>query len=72
MRNHVVVVGFGTKGRSAVDTLEVSGVNPAQVVVIDGRSSAITDANVRGYAAIRATPPAGRSCAGRRSSRPAR
>ncbi len=52
MRNHVVVVGFGTKGRSAVDTLEVSGVNPAQVVVIDGRSSAITDANVRGYAAI--------------------
>ena len=47
MRNHVVVVGFGTKGRSAVDTLEVSGVNPAQVVVIDGRPSAITDATPR-------------------------
>ena len=25
MRNHVVVVGFGTKGRSAVETLEGNG-----------------------------------------------
>ena len=52
MRNHVVVVGFGTKGRSAVETLETSGVNPAQIVVIDGRASAISDANLRGFAAI--------------------
>ncbi len=52
MRNHVVVVGFGTKGRSAVDTLANSGVNPAQVVVIDSRPSAISDANLRGLAAI--------------------
>jgi voltage-gated potassium channel len=52
MRNHVVVVGYGTKGRSAVDTLEVNGCNPAQIVVIDGRASAVGDANIRGYAAI--------------------
>ncbi len=52
MRNHVVVVGYGTKGRSAVDTLEANGTNPAQIVIIDGRASAITDANLRGYAAI--------------------
>jgi voltage-gated potassium channel len=52
MRNHVVVVGFGTKGRSAVETLETNGTNPTQVVVIDSRPSAIGDANVRGYAAI--------------------
>jgi voltage-gated potassium channel len=52
MRNHVVVVGFGTKGRSAVETLETSGVNPAQIVVIDGRPTAISDANLRGFAAI--------------------
>ncbi len=52
MRNHVVVVGYGTKGRSAVETLETSGVNPAQIVIIDGRSSAISDANLRGFAAI--------------------
>ena len=37
MRNHVVVVGFGTKGRSAVDTLQNNGTNPAQIVVIDSR-----------------------------------
>jgi len=52
MRNHVVVVGYGTKGKSAVGTLEDNGTNPAQIVVIDGRASAITDANVKGYAAI--------------------
>ncbi len=52
MRNHVVVVGFGTKGRSAVETLEGNGINPAQVVIIDSRPYAISDANLRGYAAI--------------------
>jgi voltage-gated potassium channel len=52
MRNHVVVVGYGTKGRSAVDTLEANGCNPAQIVIIDGRASAVADANTRGYAAI--------------------
>ena len=52
MRNHVVVVGYGTKGRSAVDTLEANGCNPAQLVIIDGRANAVADANIRGYAAI--------------------
>jgi voltage-gated potassium channel len=52
MRNHVVVVGYGTKGRSAVETLETNGANPAQIVVIDSRPTAVADANVRGYAAI--------------------
>ena len=52
MRNHVVVVGFGTKGRSAVDTLQNNGTNPAQIVVIDPAPAAIGDANLRGFAAI--------------------
>jgi voltage-gated potassium channel len=52
MRNHVVVVGFGTKGKSAVGTLQDNGANRAQIVIIDGRPSAITDANILGYAAI--------------------
>ncbi|MFP5282068.1 MAG: potassium channel family protein, partial [Actinomycetes bacterium] len=52
MRNHVVVVGFGTKGRSAVGTLEDSGTNPSQMVIIDSRPSAVADANLKGYAAI--------------------
>ena len=52
MRNHVVVVGYGTKGRSAVDTLRANGTNPAQIVVIDGRASAVGEANLAGFAAI--------------------
>lgn len=52
MRNHVVVIGYGTKGRSAVGTLIDNGANPAQVVVIDNRPASITEANIKGYAAI--------------------
>jgi voltage-gated potassium channel len=52
MRNHVVVVGFGTKGKSAVETLKNNGLDPTQMVVIDSRPSAINDANMRGFAAI--------------------
>ena len=52
MRNHVVVIGYGTKGRSAVGTLVDNGTNPAQVVVIDSRPASITEANIKGYAAI--------------------
>ena len=52
MRNHVVVVGYGTKGRSAVETMQNNGANPAQIVVIDPKPAAIVDANLRGYAAI--------------------
>jgi voltage-gated potassium channel len=52
MRNHVVVIGYGTKGRSAVGTLVDNGTNPAQVGVIDNRPASITEANIKGYAAI--------------------
>ncbi|QDP96780.1 potassium channel family protein [Microlunatus elymi] len=52
MRNHVVVIGFGTKGRSAVQTLTDSTVDASQVVVIDGRPAVIAEANLQGYAAI--------------------
>lgn len=52
MRNHVVVVGYGTKGRSAVDTVVANGCHAAQLVVIDGRPAAVADANLHGYAAI--------------------
>jgi voltage-gated potassium channel len=52
MRNHVVVVGYGTKGRSAVDTLIDNGANAAQIVIIDSKAPAIADANLHGLAAI--------------------
>ncbi|MDO5682760.1 MAG: potassium channel family protein [Propionibacteriaceae bacterium] len=52
MRNHIVVVGYGTKGRTAVSTLARQGRDISKVVVIDGRPSAIVDANLDGVAAI--------------------
>lgn len=52
MRNHVVVVGYGTKGRSAVETLQNNGTNSSQIVIIDSRPASIGDANLRGFAAI--------------------
>jgi voltage-gated potassium channel len=52
MRNHVVVVGYGTKGRSAVTSLLATNTNPAQIVVIDGRPGVVAEANLQGLAAI--------------------
>lgn len=52
MRNHVVVIGYGTKGRSAVQTLKDSNFSAQQLVVIDPRAAVIAAANRAGYAAI--------------------
>ena len=59
MRNHVVVIGYGTKGRAAVGTLVDNGASPSQVVIIDNRPASISEANLKGYAAIEgdAHPP---------------
>ena len=66
MRNHVVVVGYGTKGRSAVETMQNNGSNPAQIVVIDPEPSAIVDANLRGLRRHRGRrDPARRAAPGR-------
>lgn len=42
---HIVVVGYGTKGRSAAKTLIVNGFDPSAVVVVDPSPSAIADAH---------------------------
>lgn len=52
MRNHVVVVGFGTKGRTAVATLRRNEISLEKVVVIDNRATALADANAGGLASI--------------------
>lgn len=52
MRNHVVVIGYGTKGRSAVNTMRRHGVPSEKIVVIDGSSMAVEDANLDGLAAF--------------------
>lgn len=52
MRNHTVIIGYGTKGRSAVETLWRNGVDPDRLLVIDTRKAAITDANRHGLAGL--------------------
>ncbi|MEU6840985.1 potassium channel family protein [Streptomyces sp. NPDC046716] len=52
LRDHVVVVGFGTKGRSAVETVCATGLKPEQVVVVDPSGKAIEAATALGYAGV--------------------
>ncbi|WP_244242268.1 potassium channel family protein [Nocardioides seonyuensis] len=52
MDKHVVVVGYGTKGRSAIDTLVRNGYDREGVVVVDPTSLAVGEANRDGLAAI--------------------
>lgn len=52
MRNHIVVIGYGTKGRSAVNTLRRQGEKPEKIVVIDDNAQAVNEANFDGYAAF--------------------
>lgn len=44
MKDHTLVIGYGTKGRSAVQTLISNGVKLSDVVVIDPRAEAVADA----------------------------
>ncbi len=52
MEQHVVVIGYGTKGRSAVDTLVANGLDKESVVVVDPSSVALGDAHAHGLAVV--------------------
>jgi voltage-gated potassium channel len=53
LRDHIVVVGFGTKGRSAVQTLLThDGQQPEQIVVIDPDPARVEEANCLGVPAV--------------------
>ncbi|MFF9085817.1 potassium channel family protein [Streptomyces sp. NPDC014991] len=52
LRDHTVVVGFGTKGRSAVQTVCATGLRKEQVVVVDPSAKAIEAATAEGYAGV--------------------
>ncbi len=52
MDDHVVVIGYGTKGRSAVDTLLNNGVDKERIVVVDPSSTALGEAHEDGLAVI--------------------
>ncbi len=52
MGDHVVIVGYGTKGRSAVETLVNNGYDPENVIVVDASPEAERDAKADGLAVV--------------------
>lgn len=52
LKDHVIICGFGVKGRSAVSTLLAKGIDRDQIVVIDESSAARDRATSMGLTAI--------------------
>jgi voltage-gated potassium channel len=52
VRDHVIVCGYGVKGRAAIDQVRGQGVPGDGIVVIDTDPTAIARANADGYAGI--------------------
>ncbi|MFE9663020.1 MULTISPECIES: potassium channel family protein [unclassified Streptomyces] len=52
LRDHTVVVGFGTKGRSAVQTVCATGLGKDQVVIVDPSSKVIEAATAEGFVGV--------------------
>ena len=52
MDQHVVVVGYGTKGRSAVDTLVNNGHDREAIVIVDPSAVALEEAHADGLAVV--------------------
>ena len=52
MGEHVVIVGYGTKGRSAVETLVNNGQDREAIVVVDKGATALADAHADGLAVV--------------------
>jgi voltage-gated potassium channel len=52
VNNQIIVIGYGTKGRSAVRTLRESGTARESIVVVDLRPDAARDATAAGLVAV--------------------
>jgi voltage-gated potassium channel len=52
MDQHVVVIGYGTKGRSAVDTLLNNGLDKESIVIVDPSTTALGEAHADGLAVV--------------------
>ncbi len=53
VRNHTVVVGYGTKGRSAVSAMIGDDVKPADIVVVDTDEAMLERASAAGLVTVR-------------------
>ncbi|RII11282.1 Voltage-gated potassium channel Kch [Streptomyces sp. YIM 130001] len=52
LREHTVVVGFGTKGRSAIQTLCATGLSKDQIVIVDPSNKVIEAATSEGFVGV--------------------
>jgi voltage-gated potassium channel len=52
VRQHVIVCGYGTKGRSAIRSLQASGTPAEKIVVVDPDQRAVDEANSVGLTGI--------------------
>ncbi|MFD7981452.1 potassium channel family protein [Streptomyces sp. NPDC059071] len=52
LREHTVIVGFGTKGRSAIQTLCATGLRKDHIVIVDPSSKVIEAANADGFVGV--------------------
>lgn len=52
MQQHVVVIGYGTKGRSAVDTLVINGTPRESIIVVDPSQVGQEEAHADGLAVV--------------------
>ncbi|MEU9499280.1 potassium channel family protein [Streptomyces sp. NPDC048196] len=52
VRDHTVIVGYGTKGRSAVQTLRATGVGRDRIVLVDPSTKVIEAAVAEGFAGV--------------------
>ena len=55
VKDHVVVCGYGTKGRSAIRALRATGLTRDQFVVIESDHEAIEAAGAAGFATVHGT-----------------
>ncbi|MFT3661419.1 MAG: potassium channel family protein [Gordonia sp. (in: high G+C Gram-positive bacteria)] len=53
VRNHTVVVGYGTKGKTATAAVLADGVRPNEIVVVDDEQNALDDAAADGLVTVR-------------------
>ena len=52
LKDHVIVCGYGTKGRAAVGALLETGYDKSRIVVVENRPAAVRQAAANGLAAI--------------------
>ena len=53
VRNHTIVIGYGTKGRTAVDAMRGDGIKPSEIVVVDADATVLEAAASDGLVTVR-------------------